>query len=173
MSYRRLLRVVVDAQIVLRMFVVPLDRPDYEPPTRILLRHFGSPLLNWLWTPEIVEDYREGAAVMVSAPRFRAKAEFDHQGFELLLSLFYQSPPVMISAGSLSAARARISQSARKREQDKEDAIYLACAADGQADLVVSNDATILSIGDEYEGIRVIDARRLRDELSRLDQPAT
>ena len=111
------------------MFVVPLDRPDYEPPTRILLRYLGTSLITWLWTPEIVEDYREGAAVMVSAPRFRARAEFDHQGFELLLSLFYQSPPVMVSAGSLSAARTRISQSARMRDQDKDDAIYLACAA--------------------------------------------
>ncbi len=151
------------------MFVVPLDRPDYEPPTRILLRYLGTPLITWLWTPEIVEDYREGAAVMVSAPRFRARAEFDHQGFELLLSLFYQSPPVMVSAGSLSAARTRISQSARMRDQDKDDAIYLACAADGRADLVASTDQSILSLGHEHEGIRVIGARRIREELLSLD----
>lgn len=59
------------------------------------------------------------------------------------------------------------------RDKDKELGIYLACAVDGRADLIVSSDTGILSIGAEYEGIRVIDARRLRGELLWLDQPET
>ncbi|HQR38942.1 MAG TPA: PIN domain-containing protein [Blastocatellia bacterium] len=169
MSRERPLRVVIDAQLVLRMFVVPLDRPDYEPPTRILLRHVGTPQLSWLWTPEILEDYRDGAAVMVSEPRFRARAEFDHQGFELLQGLFYQSPPVEVTAGTIAAARSRISQSARVRARDTDDAIYLACAVDGRADFVASNDQSILSLGAEYDSVRIADVRQLREELLRLD----
>jgi len=60
------------------MFVVPLDRPDYEPPARILFRHRGTRRINRTWTPEIVDDYRQGAAVIVSAPSFRARVEYGH-----------------------------------------------------------------------------------------------
>ena len=165
MSGERALRVVIDAQLVLRMFVVPLDRPDYEPPTRILLRYFGTPRLVWLWTPEILEDYRDGAAEMASTPRFRARAEFDHEGFEHLQALFYLTPPVRMTAEALAAARTRISQSAHARERDTDDAIYLACAVDGQADLIASADRSILSLGDEYKGVRIVGALQLRQEL--------
>ena len=66
------LRVVVDAQIALAMFMVRRDQPDVRSPKRELLK-----LLPWLWTPDILADYEFGAttltigAIAAPAPWFR------------------------------------------------------------------------------------------------------
>jgi len=59
------------------------------------------------------------------------------------------------------------------RDPDKEHGIYLACAVDSRSDPIVSNDLSSFSLGDEYEGSRLIDSRRRRDELLCMDLPET
>jgi predicted nucleic acid-binding protein len=36
------------------------------------------------------------------------------------------------------------------------DAIYLACALDGGAQVLTSNDATLLGLGSPYAGVRIV-----------------
>ena len=55
------LRVVVDAQIVLAMFLIRRDRPDAISPKRQLLNLLALPTFHWLWTPDIINDYERGA----------------------------------------------------------------------------------------------------------------
>jgi hypothetical protein len=55
------LRVVVDAQIVLAMFLVRRDRPAESPTKCLLLRRLRLPTFHWLWTPDILTDYGRGA----------------------------------------------------------------------------------------------------------------
>ena len=55
------LRVVVDAQIVLTMFLVRRDRPGLASPKRQLLRLLTESKFRWLWSPDIINDYERGA----------------------------------------------------------------------------------------------------------------
>lgn len=54
-----LLRMVVDAQIVLSMFLTRRDRPGVTSPKRQLLKLLPTRTFRWLWTPDILSDYRE------------------------------------------------------------------------------------------------------------------
>jgi predicted nucleic acid-binding protein len=45
-------------------------------------------------------------------------------------------------------ARRRIEQSPRAAERDLEDAVYLACAVDGEAHLITTEDSDLRSLGD-------------------------
>ena len=71
------LRVVVDAQIALAMFLVRRDQPDVRSPKRELLKLLPSERFRWLWTPDILADYESGAttltigAIAAPAPWFR------------------------------------------------------------------------------------------------------
>lgn len=51
------LRIVVDAQIVLAMFLTRRDRPEAVSPKRQLLNLLAQPTFRWLWTPDIFNDY--------------------------------------------------------------------------------------------------------------------
>jgi predicted nucleic acid-binding protein len=53
-------------------------------------------------------------------------------------------------------ARRRIEQAPRVAERDLEDAVYLACAVDGGAHLITTEDSDLRSLGDEYEGVRIL-----------------
>ena len=50
------LRVVVDAQIVLAMFLVRRDRPGVTSQKRQLLTLLPTSTFRWLWTPDIIDD---------------------------------------------------------------------------------------------------------------------
>lgn len=52
------LRVVVDAQIVLAMFLARRDRLEWKSPRRQLLRLLAVPSFRWLWSPDIISDYK-------------------------------------------------------------------------------------------------------------------
>ena len=54
-------RIVVDAQIVLAMFLTRRDRPRAASPKRQLLNLLAQPTFRWLWTPDIINDYERGA----------------------------------------------------------------------------------------------------------------
>lgn len=80
------LRVVVDAQIVLAMFLIRRDRPDTISPKRQLLNLLRLHIFHWLWTPDIIDDYERGAEAIESDERITRRAKFDRIGFELFLA---------------------------------------------------------------------------------------
>lgn len=89
------LRVVVDAQIVLAMFLVRRDRPDAISPKRQLLNLLPLPTFHWLWTSDIISDYERGAEAIEADERIMQRAEFDRLGFQLFLAacnFSHQSP---------------------------------------------------------------------------------
>jgi predicted nucleic acid-binding protein len=149
-------RVVVDAQIALAMFLVRRDRPTEVPMKRLLLRLLPRPTFSWLWTPDILLDYERGASAIEQDQRLMRKAVFDRSGFRLLLSALQLYPAVSVSITTLRAVRERMGQSSRTRERDLDDAIYLACAIDGEAQVLTSEDSSLLSLGSPYEGIRIV-----------------
>lgn len=149
-------RVVVDAQIALAMFLVRRDRPAEVPTKRLLLQLLPSPSFSWLWTPDILWDYERGAAAIEQDQRLMRQAVFDRVGFQLLLSALQIYPSISVSATTLGQVRQRMGQSSRSRERDLDDAIYLACAIDGEAHVLTSQDSSLLSLGSPYEGIHIV-----------------
>ena len=162
------LRVVVDAQIALSMFLIRRNRQGASSPKQRLLGLLVNSAFHWLWTPESIADYERGANAVETNERLRRHTEFDRLGFRLLLGTLQLSPPVSISAGTLRNARNRLSQAPRIAERDLDDAVYLACAVDGYAHLLVSEDSDLLSLGSMYEATRIVSWRQLTEELSEL-----
>jgi len=163
------LRVVVDAQIVLAMFLTRRDNPDAISPKRGLLKLLTLPAFHWLWTADIINDYQRGAEVIETDERVIRRAHFDRVAFELFLAALQLSPPVPVSVTTLSNARRRILQAPRAAERDLEDAIYLACAVDGNAHLLTTEDSDLHLLGSSYEDVRIVNWRDLKAELSKRE----
>jgi len=159
------LRVVVDAQIVLAMFLARRDRPELRSPKRQLLKLLASPSFHWLWSPDITADYERGALAIESDERIMRRAVFDRLGFELFLATLRLTPAVRVSATTMRKARRRIEQAPRAAERDLEDAVYLACAVDGEAHLITTEDSDLCSLGDEYEGVLILSWGEFTDYL--------
>src|SRR5262249_38806060 len=104
------LRVVIDAQIMLAMFLVRRDRPTESPTKRVLLRLLLNPTFHWLWTPDILADYERGATAVEQDTRIMRRAAFDRIGLNLLLAALQLHPPVSISVTTLREARRQIAQ---------------------------------------------------------------
>src|SRR5262249_50340508 len=102
-----------------------------------------------------------------SNDRIMRRAEFDRVGFQLFLSALQLWPAVNISIATMRDARLRISQAPRSAECDLDDAIYLACAVDGNAQLLTSEDSDLLLLGESYKNVRIVDWRELKKELVR------
>ena len=137
------LRVVVEAQIVLAMFLTRRDRPDAISPKRQLLNLLALRTFHWLWTLDIIKDYARGAEAVEADERIMRRAEFDRVGFQLFLAALQLEPPVAVSVTTMHNARRRISQAPRTAERDLEDAVYLACAVDGEAHLLTTEDSDL------------------------------
>lgn len=162
------LRIVVDAQIVLAMFLVRRDRPEVRSSKRLLLGLLTDARFRWLWSPDILVDYECGAQAVETNERIVKRAAFDRAGFELLLAALQLTPPVAVSVSTMRSARRRLSQATRAAERDMDDAVYLACAVDGQAHLLTSEDSDLRSLGSEYEGIPIIGWIALYDALLQI-----
>lgn len=159
------LRVVVDANITLAMFLLRRDQPAAVSAKRVLLDLLPAPEFRWLWSPDIIADYRRGARAVESNDRIQRRAVFDRVGFDLLLAALQLQSPVDVSATTLRAARRRIDQATKQRDRDLDDAIYLACAVDGAARLLTSEDSDLLSLGAMYEDVRLLNWRGFAAEL--------
>ena len=159
------LRVVVDAQIVLAMFLIRRDRPNTISAKRQLLNLLRLHTFHWLWTPDIIDDYVRGAEAIESDERITRRAKFDRIGFELFLAALRLEPPIGISVTTMQNARRRISQAPRAAERDLDDAIYLACAVDGEAHLLTTEDSDLRLLGDTYESVRIVNWTELRATL--------
>ncbi len=159
------LRIVVDAQIVLAMFLTRRDRPKAASPKRQLLNLLAQPTFRWLWTPDIINDYERGASAIEADERIIRRAEFDRMGFELLLAALQLEPAVAVSVKTMRDARRRISQAPRAAERDLEDAVYLACSVDGQAQFLVTQDSDLRSLGETYQGVYIVSWNEFEVEL--------
>jgi predicted nucleic acid-binding protein len=159
------LRIVVDAQIVLAMFLIRRDRPKGASPKRQLLNLLAQPAFRWLWTPDIINDYQRGASAVEADERIVRRAEFDRVGFELLLAALQLEPAVAVSVKTMRDARRRILQAPRAAERDLDDAVYLACAVDGRAQLLVTEDSDLRSLGETYQGVHIVNWNGLEVEL--------
>lgn len=113
----------------------------------------------------MIADYQRGALSVESNERLQRRAIFDRAGFEIFLSALQLLPPVAVTATTLKAARRRINQATRERDRDLDDAIYLACAVDGEARLLTSEDSDLLNLGAEYEGVAIMNWRGFLGEL--------
>ncbi len=160
------LRVVVDAQIVLAMFLARRDRPGVLSPKRQLLKLLPTSTFRWLWTPDIIKDYERGAAAIEADERIMLRAEFDCVGFQLFIAALRLWPPVSVSITTLRNARRRISQAPRAAERDLDDAVYLACAVDGEAHLLTTEDSDLRSLGETYQGVPIVNWNELKAELA-------
>lgn len=96
------------------------------------------------------------------------RAEFDRVGFQLFLAALQLWPPVAVSIASMRNARRRISQAPRSAERDLDDAIYLACAVDGHAHLLTTEDSDLRLLGESYGNVQIVSWREFSAELSRL-----
>jgi predicted nucleic acid-binding protein len=162
------LRVVVDAQIVLAMFLARRDNPGWSSPKRRLLKLLAAPSFHWLWSPDVIADYERGALAVEADERIMRRAVFDRLGFELFLAALRLTPGVRVSAATLRKARRRIEQAPRAAERDLEDAVYLACAVDGGAHLITTEDSDLRSLGGEYEGVLILSWKEFLDHLRHL-----
>ncbi len=161
------LRLVVDAQLVLAMFLARRDRPGFTSPKRLLLRLLTEPTFRWLWTPDILHDYERGAEAIAADHRIMRRAEFDRLGFQLLLAALQLRPPVEVTITTMRNARRRISQAPRSSELDLDDAVYLACAVDGNAHLLTTKDSDLRLLGKSYADVRIVNWHELEDELTK------
>jgi len=159
------LRVVIDAQIVLSMFLIRRDRPDLLLSPRTPLRLIEKPLFRWLWTPEIISDYEQGSHAIAADERLTRRYVFDIRNFQILLAALQFSPSAKVSASTLRRARQRMAQAPRGSERDLDDAIYLACAVDGNAHLLSSEDSDLRMLGRTYEGVRIVSWTEMKEEL--------
>ena len=73
-----------------------------------------------------------------------------------------------MSVASTRNARRRISQAPRSAERDLDDAIYLACAVDGHAHLLTTEDSDLRLLGESYGNVQIVSWREFRAELSRI-----
>lgn len=159
------LRIVVDAQIVLAMFLTRRDRPEAFSPKRKLLNLLAQPTFRWLWSPDIINDYSRGADAIEADERIIRRAEFDRVGFDLLIAALQLEPAVAVSVKTMRDARRRISQAPRAAERDLDDAVYLACAVDGEAHLLTTEDSDLRLLGETYQGVPVVSWNEVRVEL--------
>ncbi len=147
------------------MFLARRDRSDASPTKRLLLQLLPVPTFSWLWTPDILADYERGATAIERDERLMRRAAFDRVGFQVLLHALPLRPSVPVSVTTLRDARRRMRQASRVRERDLDDAIYLACAVDGGAHLLTSQDSSLLSLGSPYEGVRLATWTAVVEEL--------
>ena len=158
-------RLVIDAQIVLSMFLVRRDRPGEVSPKRRLLHLLTAPGVRWLWSPDIIADYEAGAMAIENNRKLMARAAFDRAGFTLFTQALRFHARVRVSAATMRRARQRLEQAVKVKDRDLDDAVYLACAVDGDAFLLVSKDSDLRILGDEYEGVLIAGWQRLEEEL--------
>ncbi len=139
-----MLRVVIDTNVIVSGIISRKGAPA-EILNAWRERHF---LL--LISPAIVAEVRS----VLGYPRIREKYTLSDQEIDQMISLLEHDamlvPGIADVAGSLPA--------------DPQDEMFLACAVDGGADVIVSGDHHLLDLG-EYQDIPIIKAGRFLEQL--------
>lgn len=139
-----MLRVVIDTNVIVSGIISRKGAPA-EILNAWRERHF---LL--LISPAIVAEVRS----VLGYARIREKYRLSDQEIDQMISLLEHDallvPGIADVAGSLPA--------------DPQDEMFLACAVDGGADVIVSGDHHLLDLG-EYQDIPIIKAGRFLEQL--------
>jgi len=93
-------------------------------------------------------------------PRIQRKYALTNEDIEHLTNLLEQD--ALLVPGNAEIAGAV--------PEDPSDEMVLACALDGQADLIVSGDHHLLDLG-TYQGIPILTVREFLDQLTAQEQP--
>jgi hypothetical protein len=104
-----------------------------------------------LTSPEIIAE----TAAVLQSPHLRDKYSLSQEDVDQFLVLLRQDALVVPGVTDVSGAV----------PADPQDEIFLACAPDGQADVIVSGDKHLLELG-EYQGIPILTVRRFLHRLS-------
>ena len=139
------MKLVLDTVVLVRALIQPGGKPGQ-------LVHQWRGSFAWIVSPEIAAEYRE----VTSRPRlvrkfttFRSRAIVAD-----LLSHAISVTPVSVPAVC----------------RDPGDDKFLAAALAGEANYIVSEDLDLLTMG-EFEGIQIVDTRRMIELLSATDAP--
>jgi putative PIN family toxin of toxin-antitoxin system len=116
----------------------------------------------------VVDAWRERKYILVTSadlivevrstlnyPRLRRKYPLTDEDVEQLVNLLEQDALLVPGEAQVSGAI----------PDDPEDEKVLACAVDAHADLIVSGDSHLLTLG-EYEGIAILTARAFLERLA-------
>ncbi len=140
----RLLRVVLDTNVVVSSLLSRVG-----PPARVIDAWKALRIL-----PVISEEILKEIGATLSYPRLRRKYALTDQAVASVLGLLTRD--ALVVAGKVSAVGAV--------PEDPSDEVFLACAVEGHAAVIVSGDRHLLRLG-AYHGIPIVTARRLLEEL--------
>ena len=144
-SGARLLRVVLDTNIVVSSLLSSKGAParimDAWRAMRFLL----------VVCPAILQEIR----ATLHYPRIQRKYGLSVEVIDELMALFARD--ALVVPGNVCVACGI--------PADPKDEMFLACAVEGQADLIVSGDRHLLSLG-AYRGVPIVTAQRLLEELA-------
>jgi predicted nucleic acid-binding protein len=154
-------KVVIDTNLVVQAYTFfPKHRQhsSYPAPYQ-LVDAFHQGYLLWLWNEDILVEYR---LTLEDADYRRRRAV--HGGIvdmalydrdERLLR--FAGEHTALSMAAMAEARRLIASPGRSLSlQDLDDAVFLATAAVGQADYLMSQDADILTMGSTYQHARIL-----------------
>jgi uncharacterized protein len=137
-------RVVLDANV----FVSALIRPE-GPPGRILVRVIREGAFELVASPATLEELRR----TLRYPKVRKSLRLTDEELDLWVDALRAIALVVEGRVSRHVVQA-----------DPADDIYIAAAAEGLADYIVSGDRHLLDLG-EHEGIRIVTPREFLDLL--------
>ena len=140
----RLLRVVLDTNVVVSSLLSATGAP-----ARVIDAWRALRIL-----PVVSEAVLEEIRATLSYPRLRQKYALTDEAVADVLALLRRD--ALVVPGKLSAAGAV--------PEDPSDEMFLACAVEGQADMIVSGDQHLLRLG-TYHGIPIVTVHRLLEEL--------
>lgn len=141
-----MLRVVFDTNIFVSKALIPHGQPAQAFAAWRNLR------CELLISPPILEEVRH----TLGYARIRRKYAITDEVVDQLIG-------VLIEYAVMVEGKAEVADAI---PDDPDDEIILACAIDGKADLIVSGDRHLLSLG-EYNGVPIITVRGFLERLSR------
>ncbi len=139
-----MLRVVIDTNVIVSGILSRKGAPAE------LMNAWRERCFLLLSSPEIVTEIR----VVVQYPRLRDKYHLSDAEIEQTITLLEHD--AFFVAGDANVAGSV--------PDDPKDEMFLACALDGQADLIVSGDHHLLDL-ESYRDIPIMTARQFLDQL--------
>jgi hypothetical protein len=117
---------------------------------------------------QVLKAWRERAFVLVSSPATIAEVAETMSGFVGLQPYHVSKADVDDLLTLLKTETLLVSGSAVPVEthlDDQDDLMFLACALEGEAEILVSGDRHLRSLG-QYQGIEILNAREFLDRLA-------
>ena len=130
---------------------------------------FVSSLLSKTGIPaKILDAWRAGQYLLITSPPIIAEIKNVLESFRISKKYFITQEDIEQLVDLLQRDAITVSDKTDVKgavSSDPKDEMFLACALDAGADLIVSGDHHILDL-EEYKGIRILTARRFSEYLS-------